>query len=73
MPNQVWMADLTCIRTLSGWLYLAGMLDLRLRKIVGWEMANAMTAALVCAALQIAVIPRNTAPGPIIHSDRVTW
>ena len=72
MPNQVWVADITCIRTRSGWLYLAAVLDLHSRKIVGWAMAPEMPAALVCAALQMAIVQRNPAPGLIIHSDRGT-
>ena len=71
-PNQVWVADITYIRTKSGWLYLAAVLDLHSRKIVGWAMANAMPAGLVCAALQMAIIQRNPAIGLIVHSDRGT-
>ena len=72
MPNQVWVADITYIRTRSGWLYLAAVLDLHSRKIVGWAMANAMPAGLVCAALQMAIAQRNPPPGLIVHSDRGT-
>ena len=72
MPNQVWVCDITYIRTRSGWLYLAVVLDLHSRKIVGWAMANAMPAGLVCAALQMAIIQRNPASGLIVHSDRGT-
>ena len=72
LPDQVWVADITYIRTKSGWLYLAAVLDLHSRKIVGWAMANAMPAALVCAALQMAIIQRNPASGLIVHSDRGT-
>ena len=72
LPNQVWVADITYIRTKSGWLYLAAVLDLHSRKIVGWAMANAMPAGLVCAALQMAIIQRNPAIGLIVHSDRGT-
>ena len=72
LANQVWVADITYIRTRSGWLYLAAVLDLHSRKIVGWAMANAMPAGLVCAALQMAIIQRNPAPGLIVHSDRGT-
>ena len=72
LPNQVWVADITYIRTKSGWLYLAAVLDLHSRKIVGWAMANAMPAALVCAALQMAIIQRNPASGLIVHSGRGT-
>ena len=72
LPNQVWVADITYIRTRSGWLYLAAVLDLHSRKIVGWAMSPAMPAGLVCAALQMAIIQRNPAPGLIVHSDRGT-
>ena len=72
LPNRVWVADITYIRTRSGWLYLAAVLDLHSRKIVGWAVANAMPAGLVCAALQMAIIQRNPAPGLIVHSDRGT-
>ena len=72
MPNRVWVADITYIRTKSGWLYLAAVLDLHSRKIVGWAMAPSMPAGLVCAALQMAVMQRNPAPGLIVHSDRGT-
>ena len=72
LPNQVWVAGITYIRTKSGWLYLAAVLDLHSRKIVGWATANAMPAALVCAALQMAIIQRNPASGLIVLSDRGT-
>jgi putative transposase len=72
LPNQAWVSDITYIRTRSGWLYLAAVLDLHSRKIVGWAMSRAMPAALVCAALQMAIVQRNPAPGLIVHSDRGT-
>ena len=72
LPNQAWVADITYIRTRSGWLYLAAVLDLHSRKIVGWAMAPEMPAALVCAALQMAIAQRNPPPGLIVHSDRGT-
>jgi transposase InsO family protein len=72
LPNTVWVCDITYIRTRSGWLYLAAVLDLHSRKIVGWAMSPAMPAALVCAALQMAIVQRNPAPGLIVHSDRGT-
>ena len=72
LPNQAWVCDITYIRTRSGWLYFAAVLDLNSRKIVGWAMATAMPAALVCAALQMAIVQRNPAPGLIVHSDRGT-
>jgi putative transposase len=52
-PNQAWVADITYIRTRSGWLYLAAVLDLFARKVVGRAMAPAMQASLVCRALHL--------------------
>lgn len=68
--DQAWVADITYIRTRRGWLYLAAVLDLFSRKIVGWAMAPTMPAELVCAALQMAVAARQPKPGLIMHSDR---
>ena len=56
LPNQAWVSDITYIRTRSGWLYLAAVLDLHSRKIVGWAMASEMPATLVCAALKMAIV-----------------
>jgi transposase InsO family protein len=53
--NQAWVSDITYIRTRSGWLYLAAVLDLYSRKIVGWAMAPTIPADLVCTALQLAI------------------
>ncbi len=69
-PNQAWVSDITYISARSGWLYLAVMLDLYARKVVGWAMALTMHAELVCAALQLAIAKRQPAPGLIVHSDR---
>ena len=69
-PNLAWVSDITYIRTRSGWLYLAVVLDLYARKVVGWAMAPTMHAELVCAALQLAIAQRQPAPGLIVHSDR---
>lgn len=69
-PNTAWVADITYIRTRSGWLYLAAVLDLYSRKIVGWAMAPGMPAELVCAALQMAIAQRQPSAGLIVHSDR---
>jgi transposase InsO family protein len=68
--NQAWVSDITYIRTRSGWLYLAAVMDLYARKIVGWAMAPQMPAQLVCAALQMAIAARNPPPGLVVHSDR---
>ncbi|KPU59421.1 integrase core domain protein [Pseudomonas fluorescens] len=69
-PNKAWVADITYIRTHSGWLYLAVVLDLFSRKIVGWAMAPNMPAELVCSAMQLAIAQRQPPPGLIAHSDR---
>lgn len=68
--NRAWVSDITYIRTRSSWLYLAVVLDLYSRKVVGWAMAPEMPASLVCAALQMAIAQRKPAPGLIVHSDR---
>ena len=53
-PNQAWVADITYIRTGQGWLYLAAVLDLATRRIVGWSMSDRIDAMLVCQALKSA-------------------
>ncbi len=68
--NRAWVADITYIRTRRGWLYLAAVLDLYSRKVVGWAMAPNMPAELVCSALQMAIAQRQPAPGLVVHSDR---
>ena len=69
-PQPSLGSDITYFRTRSGWLYLAVVLDLYARKVVGWTMAPTMQAELVCAALQLAIAQLQPAPGPIVHSDR---
>jgi putative transposase len=69
-PNQKWLADITYIPTLEGWLYLAAILDLFSRKIVGWAMADRMTTDLTLAALKMAIRWRRAGPGLIHHSDQ---
>lgn len=69
-PNQAWAADITYVRTAEGWLYVAVVLDLYSRKVVGWAMAAAMPASLVVTALRMAIQQRNPSPGLIVHSDR---
>jgi putative transposase len=69
-PNQAWVADITYIRTCSGWLYLAAVLDLYSRKVVGWALAPHMRTELVCGALQMAISQRQPTAGLIVHSDR---
>jgi putative transposase len=69
-PNTAFVTDITTIRTGTGWLYLAMVLDLFSRKVVGWAMAPSMPAELVCEALRMAIAQRRPAPGLIVHSDR---
>ncbi len=69
-PNQAWVSDITYVRSHSGWLYLAAVMDIYSRKIVGWSMAAHMHAELVCEALQMAIVQRNPKAGLIVHSDR---
>lgn len=69
-PDRVWLADTTCIGTAEGWLYLAAVLDLFSRKIVGWAMAEHLGHDLALAALDMAIASRRPAPGLVHHSDR---
>lgn len=69
-PNQVWVGDITYIATGEGWLYLAVVLDLFSRKVVGWSMSDRMTATLVCDALRMALFRRKRPSGVIMHTDR---
>jgi putative transposase len=69
-PNQKWAADITYIPTDEGWLYLAGVMDLCSRKIVGWSMDDHMRTGLVSDALQMAIIHRSPGEGLLHHSDR---
>lgn len=68
-PNRVWVGDITYIWTAEGWLYLAVVIDLFSRKVVGWSMSNRMKAQLVCDALTIATWNRRPQAGLIHHSD----
>ena len=70
LPNRKWVCDITYVRTDEGWLYLAGVMDLCSRKIVGWAMDQHMRAELVSEALKMAVSARRPAPGLLHHSDR---
>jgi transposase InsO family protein len=69
-PNQVWVQDLTYVPTAQGWLYLALVMDLWSRRIVGWAMADHLRGELVLAALQMACRHRCPPKGLIAHSDR---
>jgi transposase InsO family protein len=69
-PNQLWVADITYIQTQEGWLFLAAILDLYSRKIVGWAMSQRIDTALVLKALGMALLHRNPPPELLLHSDR---
>ena len=69
-PNQKWVSDLTYIWTQEGWLYLAVVLDLYSRLVVGWSISERMTATIVCDALKMALWRRKSPTGVIVHSDR---
>jgi putative transposase len=69
-PNLAYASDITYIRTSAGWLYLAVVLDLFSRRVVGWAMAPSMPASLVCDALRMAMQARRPAAGLVVHSDR---
>jgi len=69
-PNQVWVVDITYIRTDEGWLYLAVLLDLYSRQVVGWQMSTRIDRKLVCDALQAAIITHGKPEGVMVHSDQ---
>jgi transposase InsO family protein len=69
-PNPLWVADITFIETEEGWLYLAAILDLYSRKIVGWAMSERIDTTLVLKALAMALLHRNPPARLLLHSDR---
>ncbi len=69
-PNQVWVADITYIWTTEGWLYLAAVMDLYSRRIVGWHAAEHLRSSLAEQALEQALRQRRPGPGLVHHSDR---
>lgn len=69
-PNTVWVSDITYIRTSEGWLYLAAIVDLYSRMVVGWSMGNRINGQLTLDALQQAIGRRHPRPGLVHHSDR---
>jgi putative transposase len=69
-PDQLWVSDITYIGTLEGWLYLAVILDLFSRKVVGWKLGDTLEAELVVTALKGALGRRQPSPGFYFHSDR---
>jgi transposase InsO family protein len=69
-PNQAWVGDITYVRTDEGWLYLATLLDLYSRKVVGWSMSDRIDRILALNALEMAVLNRKPGAGLIHHTDR---
>ncbi|WP_336221452.1 IS3 family transposase [Citrobacter amalonaticus] len=69
-PNQKWAGDITYLRTDEGWLYLAVVIDLWSRAVIGWSMSPRMTAQLACDALQMALWRRKRPKDVIVHTDR---
>lgn len=70
VPNRAWVSDITYIWTAQGWLYLAVVIDLYSRKVVGWSLRDRMTRSLVCDALEAAIRRRRPPKGLLFHSDR---
>ena len=68
--NEKWAGDITYLWTDEGWLYLAVVLDLYSRRVIGWSMSHRMTKELVCDAMQMAVDERTDFSGVIMHTDR---
>jgi putative transposase len=68
--DTTWTGDITYVRTWEGWAYLATVIDLASRRVVGWAMADHMEASLVCDAMKMALAARRPAPGLLFHSDR---
>ena len=69
-PNKVWVTDITYIRTYEGWLFLAAVMDLYSRQIVGWATRSTITRDLVLQALLAAIWKRKPGPGVLVHSDQ---
>ncbi|MGH2537220.1 MAG: IS3 family transposase, partial [Candidatus Promineifilaceae bacterium] len=69
-PNERWLADISYIWTREGWLYLAVILDLFSRRVVGWALEARLTGTIIELALKMAIARRQPAPGIVHHSDR---
>jgi putative transposase len=68
--DTTWAGDITYVRTWEGWAYLATVIDLASRRVVGWALADHMETSLVCDALEMALAARRPTPGLLFHSDR---
>ncbi len=69
-PDEIWVSDITYVETGEGWLYLAGVLDLYSRRLIGWAMGSSLATALPLAALHMALRRRRPGAGLLHHSDR---
>src|SRR5690606_16351775 len=69
-PDEKYVGDITYVPTAEGWLYLATVIDLYSRKVVGWSMDDTMKVSLVNDALNMAIIHRSPSPGLLWHTDR---
>lgn len=69
-PNQIWAGDITYLKTAEGWLYLAVVMDLFSRRIIGWHIANRMSTDLIIKAMRKAYVLRRPPKGLVFHSDR---
>ena len=69
-PNQIWVQDITSIQTREGWLYVAAIMDLYSRKIIGWAMSHRIDTAWVLQALTMALLHRQPSAQVLCHSDR---
>jgi transposase InsO family protein len=69
-PDQVWVGDITYIKTWQGWAFLATVIDCYSRRVVGWAIGTTMHTSLIMDALNMALTHRNPPPGVIFHSDR---
>lgn len=70
LPNEKWCGDITYVKTWNGWAYVATVIDLHSRKLIGWAIADHMRTELVTAALDMAIARRKPLAGVIFHSDR---
>ena len=69
-PDEKWCGDITYVKTWGGWAYLATVIDLHSRKLIGWAIADHMRTSLVTAALDMAISTRKPRPGVVFHSIR---
>ena len=69
-PNRIWVGDISYLRTWEGWCYIATVIDLASRRVVGFALADHLRTSLACDALRMAVTARRPSPGLVFHTDR---